>query len=137
VVERLTRAVHYWIGTVSPDGRPHATPVDGLWLNDRLYFGGSPQTRRQRNLAANPAVCVHLESATDVVILHGEAHAERPDGTLAKRLAEASAQKYGYAPKPEDYEKSGVHVFRPRVVFAWTHLPKDATRWRFPDDEQS
>jgi hypothetical protein len=51
------------------------------------------------------------------------------------RLAEASAQKYSYAPKPEDYQAGGVHVFRPRVVFAWTHPPNDATRWEIlPDD---
>ncbi len=37
------------------------------------YFGGSPQTRRNRNLVETPAVCVHLESRSDVVILHGDA----------------------------------------------------------------
>jgi len=135
VTERMTQSLHYWISTVSPDGRPHATPVDGLWLNDRLYFGGSPQTRRQRNLAANPAVCVHLESGTDVVILHGEVRAQRPDRALANRLAEGSARKYGYGPKPEVYEATDVQVFRARVAFAWTNLPKDATRWHIPDDE--
>jgi hypothetical protein len=85
-------------------------------------------------LAANPAVCIHLESGSDVVILHGEAHLHPPDRALAMRLAEASAEKYGYAPKPEEYEAGGVHVFRPRVVFAWAQFPKDATRWQFPDD---
>src|SRR5713101_864744 len=74
VADRMKVAQHYWICTVSPKGHPHATPVDGLWLNDRLYFGGSPQSRRHRNLIANPAVCVHLESAMDVIILHGDAH---------------------------------------------------------------
>ena len=131
VSTRMASAQHYWIATVDPSGRPHATPVDGVWLDDRLYFGGSPQTRRQRNLAANPHVCVHLESGADVVILHGEARPERPDRALAERLAEASTKKYGYAPKPEEYEKTDVHVFRPRIVFAWTNLPKDATRWIF------
>lgn len=29
-------------------------------------------SRRNRNLARNPAVCVHLESGSDVVILYGE-----------------------------------------------------------------
>jgi hypothetical protein len=137
VTDRMTKAPHYWMSTVGPDGRPHATPVDGIWLEDRLYFGGSPNTRRQRNIAANPAVCVHLESATDVIILHGEARQERPDRALAMRLATASAKKYGYAPKPEEYETGGVHVFRPRVAFAWTHLPKDATRWHLPDDDRN
>jgi nitroimidazol reductase NimA-like FMN-containing flavoprotein (pyridoxamine 5'-phosphate oxidase superfamily) len=131
VTQRMTGAQHYWISTVSPDGQPHATPVDGLWIDDRLYFGGSPQTRRQRNLAANPRICVHLESAMDVVILQGEAHYEQPDRALALRLADESNKKYGYGSKPEEYEKRGAHVFRPRVAFAWTNLMKDATRWKF------
>ncbi|MGH2522181.1 MAG: pyridoxamine 5'-phosphate oxidase family protein [Anaerolineales bacterium] len=132
VAERMAQAQHYWICTVSPDGRPHATPVDGLWLDDQLYFGGSPQTRRQRNLAANPAVCVHLTGGADVVILHGEAHELRPpERALTLRLAQASVEKYGYGPTPEEYEANGVYVFRPWVVFAWAQFPRDATRWRF------
>src|ERR1051325_7993693 len=68
VVERMAKAMHYWICTVDPKGRPHATPVDGLWIDDTLYFGGSRETLRHRNLCANAEVCVHLESAMDVVI---------------------------------------------------------------------
>jgi nitroimidazol reductase NimA-like FMN-containing flavoprotein (pyridoxamine 5'-phosphate oxidase superfamily) len=131
VADRMTRAQHYWICTAGSDGQPHATPVDGVWLDDRLYFGGSAQTRRQRNLAVNPRVAVHLESGSDVVILQGEARAERPDRALAERLAESAGRKYGYSQTPAEYEQSDVHVFRPRIVFAWTNLPKDATRWRF------
>ncbi len=36
VTERMAQALHYWICTVGPNGRPHATPVDGLWLDDQL-----------------------------------------------------------------------------------------------------
>jgi nitroimidazol reductase NimA-like FMN-containing flavoprotein (pyridoxamine 5'-phosphate oxidase superfamily) len=129
VIGRMERAHQYWISTVGPDGRPHATPVDGLWIDGALYFGGSPRTRRQRNLQQNPAVCVHLESASDVVILHGDAKPERADAALARHLSEASKKKYGYGPAPEEYQKTDVFVFRPRVAFAWTNLPKDATRW--------
>ena len=132
VTERMTEANYYWICTVSPDGRPYATPVDGLWLDDKLYFGGSPKTRRNRNLAENSAVCVHLENGIDVVILHGEALELRaPERSLANRLSEASQKKYGYGPKPEEYEKTeGMYVFRPRVVLAWKQFPKDVTRWQ-------
>ncbi|HLF29278.1 MAG TPA: pyridoxamine 5'-phosphate oxidase family protein [Anaerolineae bacterium] len=136
VAERMAQAHAYWICTVSPEGWPHATPVDGVWLDDRLYFGGSPETRRNRNLAANPAVCIHLESGSDVVILHGEAHEFRAsEPALATRLSGASAQKYGYGLKPEEYATAtGMYVFRPRVVFAWKQFPKDATRWDFPNE---
>lgn len=138
VIERMTEAQNYWIGTVSPDGRPHATPVWGLWVDDRLYFGGSPQSRRSRNLAANPALCVHLESGSEVVILHGDAEELRaPDQSLRMRLIEASATKYGYTPKSEDYDAPGTWVFRPRMVLAWKQFPKDATRWYFPDGGSS
>jgi nitroimidazol reductase NimA-like FMN-containing flavoprotein (pyridoxamine 5'-phosphate oxidase superfamily) len=131
VVERMTQAQHYWVCTVSAQGRPHATPVDGIWLDDRLYFGGYSETRRHRNLAENPSVCIHLESASDVVILQGEAHDFRaPDRDTALRLSQASAQKYGYGLKPEDYETgSGTFEFRPQVVYAWEPLLKDVTRW--------
>jgi nitroimidazol reductase NimA-like FMN-containing flavoprotein (pyridoxamine 5'-phosphate oxidase superfamily) len=138
VTERMTEAQNYWIGTVSPDGHPHATPVWGLWVDDRLYFGGSPQTRRSRNLAQNPAVCVHLESGSEVVILHGEAEELRaPEQALRLRLIEASAAKYGFKPKPEDYDAPGTFVFRPRMAMAWKQFPKDATRWYFPEGDPS
>jgi hypothetical protein len=130
VVGRLEEARVYWISTVDPQGRPHATPVDGLWREDALYFGGSPRTRRNRNLEVNPAVCLHLESGTDVVILHGEAHLTSVAAATAAWLAEANSRKYGYPSKPEDY-RSGVHVFRPSIGFAWTRFPKDVTRFRF------
>jgi hypothetical protein len=135
VTERMTQAQNYWISTVSPDGRPHATPVWGLWLDDRLYFGGGPQTRRSRNLIDNPAVCVHLESGSDVIILHGVAREfGAQDQSLIARLIDASAHKYGYKPKPEEYAAPGVFVVLPRMVLAWKQFPKDATRWRFQSE---
>jgi nitroimidazol reductase NimA-like FMN-containing flavoprotein (pyridoxamine 5'-phosphate oxidase superfamily) len=136
VCGRMAEAQNYWVCTVGPDGRPHATPVWGLWLDDRLYFGGGPQTRRSRNLAANPAVCLHLESGSDVVILHGDAQELRaPDRSLITRLIEISQKKYGYAPKPEDYEAPGTYVLQPRWALSWKQFPKDATRWSFQDGD--
>ncbi len=141
VSDRMAQAKVYWVSTVSPDGRPHATPVDGIWLDERLYFGGSAKTRRHRNLAANPAACIHLESASDVIILHGDVQELRnPDHNLAVRLAEASNEKYGYGAKPEDYEKDTTGqtwVFHPRVVIAWKPLMKDATRWIFAQEDEA
>jgi nitroimidazol reductase NimA-like FMN-containing flavoprotein (pyridoxamine 5'-phosphate oxidase superfamily) len=135
VIERMTKASHYWVCTVDPKGQPHATPVDALWVDGALYFGGSAETRRHRNLAANPSVVVHLEDAMDVVILHGTARELRDvDRALAQRLAEASKQKYGWAPKPDDFAKGGTWVLRPRKVLAWKKFPKDVTRFRLDED---
>jgi hypothetical protein len=135
VSERMGKALNYWMGTTDSDGRPHATPVWGAWLDETLYFDGSPQTRRGRNLAANPAIVVHLESGSEVVIVQGEAHQIRAtDQAFATRLAAAYAAKYtafNYAPSPDTWKSGGLYVVRPRVVFAWTKFPKDATRWNF------
>ena len=130
VVDRMTQSRYYWIATVDPGGRPHATPVDGVWLDDRLYFGGSPKTRRNRNLAQNPATCVHLENVLDVVILQGDTELVLLTRAEIESLMEATKEKYGYAPPIEMYEKNGVQRFRPSVVFAWKDFAKDATRWR-------
>jgi len=138
VTERMATAQNYWISTVSPDEHPHATPVWGLWLDDKLYFGGGITTKRSRNLMENPAVCVHLESGSDVVILQGEAQPmTNPGQELIAQLIELSGEKYGYKPKPEDYEAPGTYIFSPRVVLAWKQFPKDATRWRFAKAESN
>src|SRR3954468_22320223 len=72
-VERLTAARNYWFCTTRPDGRPHAMPAWAAWVNGTLYFDGSPETRRGRNLAQNASIGVHLESGDEVVILEGRA----------------------------------------------------------------
>ncbi len=133
--ERLQAARNYWIGSVRPNGRPHAMPVWGVWVDGKLYFDGSPETRRSRNIAANPAVVVHLESGDQVVIVEGNAYAAgKPEPELAKRLAQAYAAKYaasGYEPKPDSWDQGGLYVVHPQTVFAWTKFPSDSTRWQF------
>src|SRR4051812_9693775 len=73
VDERRATAHNYWVVTSSAAGRPHAAPVWGLWLDGRFYFSTDPASRKGRNLAANPALVVHLESGDDAVILEGTA----------------------------------------------------------------
>lgn len=128
VTERLEQARNYWVGTVGADGRPHTVPVWGIWIDGALYFGAGPRT--ERNLRANPAVAVHLESGDDVVILEGEAEKfSDPDPALFGRLADASAAKYDWRP-----DTMGGYRVRPRVAYAWTTFPADATRFRFGAD---
>jgi PPOX class probable F420-dependent enzyme len=134
--ERLERAKIYWIATTRPDGRPHVSPIWGVWLDNTLFFDGSPQARRSRNLAARPHVAAHLDSGgegKDVVVLEGTSGELCPPPELAARLAAAYAAKYraeNYAPEPTQWDNGGLYAVRPRVVIAWTDLPT-ATRWRF------
>ena len=98
VRERLTAAEHYWLATVRPDGRPHVVPLDGVWIGDRWYFGGSPATVKHRNLKADPRAVLHLEDAGSAVIVEGVCDEVFPDGALARALSEQSKAKYGYGP---------------------------------------
>jgi PPOX class probable F420-dependent enzyme len=136
--ERLEAAKVYWIASVRPNGRPHVSPVWGIWLDERLFFDGSPETRRMRNIAANPAIAVHLDSRGDgaeVVTLEGEARElKTPERTLTERIAAAYAAKYvaeRYAPSPDTWDNGGLYVMPPTIVIAWTNFQKNPTRWRF------
>src|SRR4051794_41684788 len=71
--DRLAGALTYWVGTTRPDGRPHAVPVWGVWLDRQFFFEGGPDTRRGRNIAHNPAVVIHVELNDDIVIVEGAA----------------------------------------------------------------
>jgi nitroimidazol reductase NimA-like FMN-containing flavoprotein (pyridoxamine 5'-phosphate oxidase superfamily) len=136
-VERLEPALNYWFATTRPDGRPHAMPAWAVWLDGTLFFEGSPQTRRARNIAENPAVVVQLESGDDVVILEGEAgEVGKPERPLAERLSAAfaakyAATKYEYRPPPEQWDRGGLWAMRPRVAFGWSDFPANTTRWEF------
>ncbi|HEX2036766.1 MAG TPA: pyridoxamine 5'-phosphate oxidase family protein [Chloroflexota bacterium] len=123
--ERLEQAQNYWLCTVRRDGRPHAVPLWGLWVDDTFYVGAGGQ--KGRNLEANPAVVVHLESGSDVVIVEGVAEVmTAPDPSLEARLAKAYEVKYGMHPG----SLAGTYAVRPRVVHAWKEM-HTATRWRF------
>jgi hypothetical protein len=137
-VAQLEQARNYWFCTTRPDGRPHAIPAWAVWLDDALYFDGSPATRRGRNLARNPAISVHLESGDQVVILEGQAlEAGKPDLSFAERLAAAFEAKYAashdYHPSPDTWDNGGLWVVRPSVAFGWTSFPNALTRWRFQE----
>lgn len=134
--ERLERARNYWFSTTRADGRPHAMPAWAAWIDGVLYFEGSPATRRARNIAANPAVSIHLESGDEVVILEGEAYEHgKPDRALAEHLSKIFTEKYAashdYKPAPDQWDEGGLWSMRPRVAFAWSEFPKTLTRFRF------
>ena len=125
----LTEAHNYWVGTCRPDGRPHAMPVWGVWIESKFFFATDRKSRKSRNLERNPAVVIHLESGDNVVILEGVA-SHAPAGRLAA-MDDAYLAKYGM----RVCDQPGDHVYyeiSPTVVFAWQEksFPSTATRWK-------
>ena len=139
VIERLTSAEAYWIGTVMPDGRPHVVPVWGtLFEGDLFLETGSPLTVKNRNLAANRNVVVHLDGVNDALIVRGVAERVPADPAFRQRLAATMKAKYGgdrgeYEPEPERWDQGSAWRIAPESVLAWRDMPT-ATRWRFDRD---
>jgi hypothetical protein len=135
--ERLTRARNYWIATTRPDGKPHSRPVWGVWLDDAFYF--STGSLAAPNLAARPAITVHLESGSEVVIIEGVAEPVG-DSALVERVVSLYNQKYDWNVDPHNLP-GPFYAVRPQVAFGW-HIDESelnpestglgtATRWRF------
>jgi nitroimidazol reductase NimA-like FMN-containing flavoprotein (pyridoxamine 5'-phosphate oxidase superfamily) len=129
-VERLVAARNYWVSTTRPNGRPHAMPVWGVWLDGAFFFGSGSSSAKSRNLAANPAAVVHLESGDETVILEGQAEPVL-DGELERRVDGTYGPKYDW--KPEEGSATPWWVVRPRLAYAWTErgYPGDATQFDF------
>jgi len=133
----------FFLGTVRPDGRPHAAGIGALWLDGELYFVTGPATRKARNLAANPACTISVRLEGIDLTLEGEATrvTERP--TL-----EEAARRYREGGWPAEVEGDAFtapysapsagpppwHVYRFTFHTAFgvaTAEPNGATRWRF------
>jgi len=134
IEERLRAAGNYWIATVAPNARPHARPVDGVWVDGAFCFGGSPDARWVRNLMANPAITVHLSSEAEAIILEGTAeYVTDPAHPLVAPTRAASKAKYPQYFTGSDMPSRPFWALRPATAFAWTleGFPRGATRWRF------
>src|ERR1700750_486011 len=55
-----TPRLAFFLGTVRPDGRPHAAGFGAAWHDGDLYLVTGPRTQKARNLAGNPACTVSV-----------------------------------------------------------------------------
>ena len=131
VAARLAAARSYWLCTTQPSGAPHAAPVWGVVVGDTLYLYTERRTVKAHNLAADPRLVVHLESAQDVLIVRGTAEDLGTPAQVPEVVAALSA-KY---PSGEDrpYLPAGDPAFD--VVYAIR--AQSARMWRLPDFEGS
>lgn len=74
VVEVLTGVCVLAVATVTGDGRPLVSPVDGLFYRGAFWFGSSPDSVRFRHLRARPQVSATFTvGETIAVTVHGRA----------------------------------------------------------------
>ncbi|WP_226040167.1 pyridoxamine 5'-phosphate oxidase family protein [Natrinema sp. DC36] len=130
VAEQMRDARNYWVTTNRPDGSPHVRPTWGVWVDGTFHCGGGEGTRWVRNLARNPEIVVHGESATEVVILEGEAERIDHETASSELIDELDA---AYEAKYDAPHGTPFFAVQPTVVFAWSDFPTDATRWEFDE----
>lgn len=61
------------LGTITPDGRPHAAPVGAMWIDGAWYVVTGGGTRKGRNLTHNPACTLTARLDGVDVVFEGEA----------------------------------------------------------------
>ena len=132
-----------FLGTVRPNGRPHAAGVGVVELDGDLYFTSGPGTRKARNLAANPACTLSLRLDGLDLVLEGEANRVTDQPTLDRAAALYRdggwpAQRDGDAiTAPYSAQSAGPppwHLYRFvfRTAFGvGLREPFGASRWRF------
>jgi len=137
VAEQMTVSENYWLSSVRPDGRPHVVPRWGAFIDNKLYYDGSPETQHSRNIIKNPYVSLHLENGYKVVIMEGASKtADKPMPEFAQLLSEVITNKYasqGYSPKPNQWDDGGLYVFTPRQCLAWTSFYENPTKFIFEE----
>jgi hypothetical protein len=135
--------ITFFLGTVRPDSRPHTAGIGALWFDGDLYITSGPETRKARNLAANPACTISVKLEGIDLILEGEATRVTDRPTL-----EEVARLYREAGWPAEVEGDAftapfsapsagpppwqLYRFRFHTAFGVaTAEPHGATRWRF------
>ncbi len=78
----LPRDAAVLLGTVRPDGSPHAAGVGSIEHAGNIYFTSGPATLKSRNLAANPACTLSVRLPGVDLILQGDAHRTTDAGEL-------------------------------------------------------
>jgi hypothetical protein len=137
--------VGFFLGTVRPDGRPHAAGVGAVWHDGDLYFTSGPGTRKARNLDVNPACTISVKLAGMDLTLNGEAKRVTEQATLesvasiyrdigwpAEVAGDAFTAPYSApsaGPPPWHLYRFTFHT----VIGLSTQEPNGATRWRFDE----
>ena len=132
----------FWISTVRADGRPHVTPLTGVWQDGALFFCTGAGEQKGINLARNGNCALTTghntwKSGLDVVI---EGNAQRvTDNARLQGLAQAWESKYqgdwhfDVANGAFRHEGGEALVFQvaPTKILAFTKGEFAQTRYRF------
>jgi len=141
----LRDAEIYWLTTIRPEGRPHVTPLLGIWLDGASYICTGATERKAKNLAQNPH-CILTTGCNGLdgldLVVEGEATRVSNRAELAS-IADTFEVKYGaHFTAPEgtwfglgdSIRRDEVAVYRiaPSTAFGFGKgAVFSQTRWKF------
>lgn len=134
-LDRMHESHDFWIATVSPDRRPHLTPVWAVWDDGGLWFSASPGSRKMRNIRAGSAVAVSTEDPENPFVLEGTVEVVTETARLERFVAVVNVKyrtEYGLDFFQPDQTSVG------KVVPDWafgliaSDFEGSPTRWTFP-----
>jgi pyridoxamine 5'-phosphate oxidase-like protein len=138
-----TPDITWFLGTVHPDGRPHAAGIGALWHEDELYFTSSPNARKAKDFAANPNATLsarlptidlvfegHVERVTDATTLETVAARYRDGGWPAQVEGDALTAPFS-APSAGPPPWNVYRLVFDVVFGVATAEPYGATKWTF------
>jgi PPOX class probable F420-dependent enzyme len=132
--ERLAASHDYWLATTRPDGRPHVMPVWGAWFDGALWFSSSLQSRKARNLEADPRASATTDDAQAPVVVEGAVERVTTPAQIAVFLGATNA-KYDVSYDIDFLDPAVNGTYRLEVIQAVGLLESDfegsPTRWRF------
>ncbi len=135
-----------FLGSVRPDGLPHSAAIGAMWLNGNIYFTSGPDTRKSRNLAANPACTISAKLENIDMVFEGKA-VRVIDPILLEQVA-AACRETGWPVVVKDQAFSGPfsapsagpppwHLYQfifYQAVGNATAEPHGATLWKFASE---
>lgn len=140
----LAAAETYLLTTVRSDGRPHSTPLLGVWVDDVGYFCTGAGEQKARNLEHSAACSLAVANGRlDGLDVVAEGTAARVDGDdELGRVADAYEEKYGAHVGPGGTWDGICDAIRGRQTVTFRVTPSKVlgfgkgrvytqTRWRF------
>ena len=127
VVGRLAAARTVWLATSAPGGGPRSVPVWAAAVDGVLHLFSARDTRKARDVAAEPRVAVHLPDPEDVLVVHGRlvdvgGSADVPHVVAAFAAAYPDPADAGWLPGAD-----------PSVDVVYALVPTRAMAWRLED----
>jgi hypothetical protein len=131
--DRLVSSHDYWLATVTSTGAPHVMPVWGVWHDASAWFSSSGQSRKTRNLTADPRAVITTDNPLEPVVVEGRVERVTDNG-LIEDFTRVVNSKYDTDYPTSFFVDNACFRLVPQRAFSLDEADfvGSPTRWTFP-----